>query len=306
MKKTNGKEVGKAKNTASENAGKLLRGVGAAATKIGGSALGAGSVVVEKAKSVNPAQFRVNPENMLRQAVKLPFVKVERDLFLKKELIKYYSGDVVGKAIDHNPAFAGIEREKIDEIAKQIINYETNRVSAISFTAGMPGGLAMAATVPADIAQYFGAILRVMQKLAYLYGFGDFEFGEEEVSDDTLNQIMVFLGAMMGVQGANAGVKAIAEAATQKVAKNLAQKALTKTTVYPIVKKVAQAVGVKITKEIFAKNVSKVVPVVGGVVSGGITYATFKPSAERLQKNFQELKLSDPAFYKEEAPIETE
>jgi len=47
---------------------------------------------------------------------------------------------------------------------------------------------------------------------------------------------------------------------------------------------ILSAFGVKMTKDVFAKGVSKAVPVVGGVVSGGLTYATFKPMAKRLQK----------------------
>lgn len=230
--------------------------------------------------------------------MKLPIVKVNREKFLHKELIRYYSEDVVNIAIKKNPAYAGIEKERINEISKQVINYETNKVSAISFVAGMPGGIAMAATVPADIAQYFGYMIRVMQKLAYLYGFEDFELNEETISDETLNQIMVFLGVMFGVQGANAGVKKIAEAAAKKVSKSLAQKALTKGTVYPVVKKIAQAVGIRMTKQIFAESVSKVVPVIGGVVTGGLSYVTFKPCAKKLKNSFKDLYLCDPHYYK--------
>ena len=45
----------------------------------------------------------------------------------------------------------------------------------------------MVATVPADIAQYFGYVIRVMQKLAYLYDYEDFELNEESISDNTMN-----------------------------------------------------------------------------------------------------------------------
>ena len=269
---------------AAENAGDAAKKVGSAATQIGDSVL---------------AKFSFSTEDVLRQAMKVPLVKVERAKFLKKELIGHYSEDVIDKAIEKNPACAGIEREKINEIAKQVINYETNKVSALSFAAGIPGGFAMAATIPADLVQYFGFTLRIMQKLAYLYGFDEFELNEDEISDEIMNQVMVFLGVMFGVQGANAGVRTIAEAATKKVSKSLAQKALTKTTVYPIVRKIAQTVGIRMTKQIFAEGVSKVVPVVGGVVSGGITYATFKPYSYKLQKSFKELNLSDPEFYKQ-------
>lgn len=238
-------------------------------------------------KNVDLSKVQFSTEDVLQQAMKIPLVKIDRAKFLKKELIRFYPDEIVGKAIDNNPAYAGIEREKINEIANQIINYETNKVSAISLAAGIPGGFAMVATVPADITQYFGFILRVMQKLAYLYGFEELELREDEISDETMNQIMVFLGVMFGVQRANASVKIIASAAAEKYSKSLAQKALTKTTIYPIVKKISQAVGFKMTKEIFSKNVSKVIPVLGGIVSGSLTYATFKPSSYKLKKKFR-------------------
>lgn len=236
-------------------------------------------------------------EDVIQAAMKIPVIKIDRAKFLQKELIKYYPEAVVNMAIEKNPAYAGIELKKINEISKQVINYETNKVTAISFVGGIPGGLAIAATVPADIIQYFAFMIRVMQKLAYLYGFEEFELNEEEISDETMNQIMLNLGIMFGVQGANAGVKMIAEAAAHKVSKSLAQKALTKGTIYPIVKKIAQTVGIKMTKQIFANSVSKIVPIIGGVVTGGLSYATFKPCAQRLKNSFKELYLCDPQYY---------
>lgn len=243
------------------------------------------------------SEIEVSPQDVMTCALQVPGVKIERSEFLFKELIKYYPEEQVLKSISSNPASTGIPREKINEIADQVIEYETNKVSAISFAAGIPGGFAMAATIPADVAQYFGFLLRVMQKLAYLYGFQEFELNENSISDDTMNQLLIFFGVMFGVTAANQGVKIIAETAGNKISRTLAQKALTKTTLYPIVKKVATTLGFKMTKDVFAKSVSKVIPVVGGAVSGGLTYLTFKPCAIKLKDNLKSLNLSDPAFY---------
>ena len=46
------------------------------------------------------------------------------------------------------------------------------------------------------------------------------------------------------------------------------------------------------TKEVFAKGVSKVVPVIGGVVSGSITLATMLPMGKRLANTLDEAKFS--------------
>ena len=279
--------------------GKLVGEVGNVVGKVASSTVDKTKEIkdntIQKIKELEVPE--ITPEDIVLQASKVPGVKIDRTAFLYKELIKYYSEDIVVSAMKNNPAYAGVTRDKINEIANQVIDYETNKVSAISFAAGIPGGLAMAASIPADVAQYFGFMLRVVQKLAYLYGFDDFELDGDSISDETMNNLLIFLGVMFGVQGANQGIKIIAETASKKVSKSLAQKALTKTTLYPIVKKVATTLGFKMTKEVFAKGVSKVVPVVGGVVSGGLTYLTFKPSAIKLQDSFKDLNLSDPSFY---------
>lgn len=244
-------------------------------------------------KDIMPREIHV--EDIIQQVVKIPMVRINRRNFLRKELSSYYSDSVVDAAIEKNPASAGVSRECVDRISRQVINYETNKVSAVSFAAGLPGGFAMTATIPADLVQYFGHMIRAMQKLAYLYGFEEFELNGENIRDETMNQIMIFMGIMFGVQGANAGMKVVVDAASKKAARELAQKALTKGTIYPIVKNIAKAVGIQMTKQIFAESVSKAVPIIGGVAAGGLSYATFKPCLKKLRKSFKELPLCDPA-----------
>lgn len=247
--------------------------------------------------AVKKISDNIKPEEIILQTAKLPIVKVNREKFLKKELGLYYPESIVDSAIENNPAYAGVTRECIHTISRQIINYETNKVSALSFAAGIPGWVAMPATVPADIAQYFGFMIRTMQELAYLYGFPDLGLSEDEIPAETMNQLLIFFGVMMGVQGANTGVKFVANAAAQKVLRTLPKKALTKGIIYPIVKKFAQMLGIKMTKQIFAEAISKAIPIVGGVFAGAMSYFSFKPSAKRLRKQFEELPLCDPKYF---------
>lgn len=235
---------------------------------------------------------------VLKSAMNMPGVQIRRADFLRKELSKRFSKDTVELAISRNPAFAGISVSEIDAIAKSCISVETKRVSAISVAAGIPGGLAMIGTIPADITQYFAHIVRVLQKLVYLYGWKELYNASGEFDDETVDKLTLFIGVMFGVNTANAAVTKIAQSAAVKVEKNLANKALTKTAIYPIVKKIAQALGYKMTKEIFAKGVSKAVPILGGIVSGTITYATFRPAANNLKKHLKELPMADVEFYK--------
>ena len=103
---------------------------------------------------------------------------------------------------------------------------------------------------------------------------------------------------MFGVNAASAAITKIANTAAIQAEKSLVQKALTKGTIYPIVKKIANIIGVKMTKSIFAKGVGKIIPVVGAVVSGGITFIGFRPMAKRLQKYLITLPTASVDFYK--------
>lgn len=236
---------------------------------------------------------------VIKSAVNCPGVKIDRRSFLKKELSKYYDEEIVLEAINTNPANAGIEISVIDNIAKACINYETNKVSGISALAGIPGGIAMFGTVTADMAQYFGHIIRILQKLMYLYGWGDIFNENGELDDATQNQLTLFIGVMFGVNTANSAVTKLAQNVALNFEKSLVRKSLTRGTIYPIVKKIARILGIKMTKQIFAKSVSKIIPIVGGGISGGLTYVTFKPSAIKLKNHLRTLPTADVNFYKQ-------
>ena len=47
----------------------------------------------------------------------------------------------------------------------------------------------MAGTIPADLAQDFAHVMRVEQKLAYLYGWQSFLNEDDEVDDETVAQV---------------------------------------------------------------------------------------------------------------------
>ncbi len=48
------------------------------------------------------------------------------------------------------------------------------------------------------------------------------------------------------------------------------------------------------TREVFAKTIKNAIPVVGGVVGGGITFISFKPCCVRLKDVLTDTMLSNP------------
>lgn len=240
----------------------------------------------------------IDIEDVIIMGLRVPGIKINRSEFLKAEFFKNHSSDVIEDAIMHTPAHAGISLDEINKIADEVIQHERVCVSGISAALGAPGGVAMAATIPADIAQYYGYMLRATQKLLYLYGFPEINTEEkgQKFDSETINILIICMGVMYGAAGANNALKTMAQALAKGVEKKLINAALTKGTIYPIVKSVASWFGKKMTKEIFAGFFKKAIPVVGGVVGGGLTYMSFKPCCDKLKASLQDTMLSNPNY----------
>lgn len=52
--------------------------------------------------------------------------------------------------------------------------------------------------------------------------------------------------------------------------------------------------------EVFAGFFKKAIPVVGGVIGGGMTFASFKPCCDRLRQVLKDTMLSNPNYRAEE------
>ena len=289
----------------------LADDVGKAATTAAGTVGKTAVAVADKTKEVatksqqailgavdQNGNGEIDIEDVIIMGLKVPGIRIDRTAFLQKELQMKCTQEVVDDAIAHNPLHAKVPLDVIDKIADEVIKYERACVSGISTALGMPGGVAMVATIPADIAQYYGYMLRTAQKLMYLYGFPEIDLEEkgQALDTETMNVLIICMGVMYGAAGANNALKAIAKALAAGVEKQLLRKALTKGTIYPIVKSVAKWFSVKMTKEVFAGFFKKAIPVVGGVIGGGITFLSFKPCCDKLKASLQNTMLSNPNY----------
>lgn len=229
----------------------------------------------------------------LKKLVRLRGVRISREDFLRQELRKLHLSDAeIECAIASNPLSAGVSRKSLDKLANDAISFETKKSTALSFAAGIPGGLAMLGTVPADLTQYYVHSLRIMQKLAYLYGWKEFLTDLDDVDDETIAQMGLFFGVMLGVAGAAESLSGFARViVAPAIEKRIARKALMKTTWYPVVKKSLRVIGVSVTKQSMAKTMSKIVPLIGGVISGGMTFVALQTQATRLKQHLRQLPL---------------
>src|SRR5438132_2108599 len=232
--------------------------------------------------------------SVLRTALALPGVKVDRKAFLRRALSKHVAEKVLQSAIDTSPAKAGVSKNTILRIATANIKWHRAGVSSVSFASGLPGGWWIAGTVPADLTQFFWHSLVMLQKLAYLYGWPELfsEDSELELEEETRLDLNVFVGAMLGAESAAKVLGDIAERAAAQVLKRLPRETLTKWGLYRLAREVAKRIGIKLTEDSFARYLSRIVPILGGIISGTVTWITFSLMTSRLAAHLESLPLA--------------
>ncbi|MGL4662187.1 MAG: EcsC family protein [Culicoidibacterales bacterium] len=225
---------------------------------------------------------------VLDNAIKIPGVKINRTAFLM-QTYNLSATDAENKNIAEI-----ITLEQMDKAAKKFITTNVTQSSAAAFALGLPGGFAMAATIPADIMQNFAFSLRLAQQLAYIYGFDNLFTENNEVDNETRYTFIAFLGIMFAVSGSGSVLRAMAPNVGKYIAKQTMKATLTKTTWYPMLKKISGIVSSKtLTKKGLSSFASKAIPVVGGVASASINVATMIPMANRLKNELRKYYLSE-------------
>ncbi|MDO4403584.1 MAG: hypothetical protein Q4C09_00975 [Atopobiaceae bacterium] len=295
-------------NHASKMAAEAAANAGEAVTK---AASDAGTLATQAAKATGDAaimakdavtnfadEHPIKIEEVIEAASKVPGVSINRESYLLGALNIHTTESMAQAAVETSPAEAGVPEELINKLADEAISYENNLATATSVAAGLPSNPAsMVGATVVDLGQFYAHVLRVAQKLGYLYGWKNIFQMEGDQMDDATRSIMVlFLGVMSGVQGAEKTLLAVAKTAGQVTSKRIARQALTKGTIYPIVKKVAYYLGLQMNKQIFGRAVGHAIPLLGGAISGVMTFATFSPMANRLKEYLAETPLAKPSY----------
>jgi len=214
----------------------------------------------------------------------VPGLLIERESFLRGTLGKTLSAEQLRRVIEAGD-YSTVSLDGIDAVADRLIGRTRLITSGASFLTGLPSSLPLLpATITADVAQSFAFYIRVAQELAYLYGetrdFTDME------DDEVVTSLLIYLGAMFGIRAAGRVLILVSNNAGEILAKKFGAVAVTKVLggiPWQVAKVIARLIGIKLTKEVAAKGIAKVLPILGGVVSGAITFTVFGPMAKRLQ-----------------------
>lgn len=223
-------------------------------------------------------------DEVLAVAVKAPMIKIDRAEFLKNNFSREVEPKMVDKIVQTSPIKAGVSEHILKKIASECIKNETYNVSALSFGTGFGGLIG----IPADLAQYLVHVLRISQKLAYIYGYPSMISIDGGMDDATKNIILLFIGMMYGVKGTEKVIANLSVTLAEQIAKNISREALTKTAWYPLLKEICKQVGIKVTKDTLGKAAFKSIPVLASIVSATLSYICFEKNAERLHKTLRE------------------
>lgn len=219
----------------------------------------------------------------------MPGAKIDRTSFLRKTF-RNLTTDEIKICINESPTKV-VDESILDAEANSIINSHTGKVTAISTASGIPGGFAMLAAIPADLANYYYHIVTVGQKLGYLYGFPDMVDNGGNLTKDGEIMLTAFIGVMNKVEAARELIKKLAVELSKRISEETAARVvgnfLSKQIVAQSIEVIAKKLGTQITSKTASRSLTKVIPIVSGLVCGGITYATFKPQAKRLHQSLK-------------------
>ena len=216
---------------------------------------------------------------------------MDRARYLAQAVGAKHSPAVVEAAIATTPAAAGLTARQIEKIAKKSLGKDGRRTTALSFAAGLPGGVAGAVTIPADLVQFYGYLIRAIQKLSYLYGWRDLVHVDAERTDvATASALVIFLGVMADVEKANDTLARLARLRESGAVDARLRTALAARTMQEEVNAISTELTRRMARRLTGQVAGKAIPVVGGIVSGVITGSGFDEMAKRLLRQAEREK----------------
>ena len=220
--------------------------------------------------------------NMVIKAVK-NMTHVDRNEFLRKTFPKTY---VACRGKDHlpSPAQLVVKASVLKQKAESVIRKHKFVCASISGGLGIPGGAGMAASIPADLAQFYGHLLVVAQKIGYIYGMQDLSQADDQTEYECL---IALLYIMMG-QTLNRSLSNVLKNCTKPFVRTVFQNRGGKEVFQRVMEfAVTKIGGEMLTKKGISRVASKLIPGISAGVSFGLTWMFFDQGCNRLLKHFE-------------------
>ena len=222
-------------------------------------------------------------EEIVSQAALLPGVSIDRTEFLAQAL-KHQSAQTIRRSIELSPAEAGVSINKLHHLAGKTLGREARRTTVASMAAGIPGGVAAAITIPADLVQLYAHLIRGIQMLSYLYGWRDTcHIPNGEMDLETRRAIVLFLGVMSGDEQADNDLARLAHL-RQSDGVRAALSASVDTDA------IAQRLEARMAHRMTGQVVGKSIPLAGAVIGATMSYGGFSDMWKRLRTQLEKIE----------------
>ena len=170
----------------------------------------------------------------------------------------------------------------IETAAKSFVNYQIAKCTTSGFITGLGGIITLPVAIPANIGSVMYVQMRMIATLAYMGGY-----------DTSSDQVQTLIYACL----AGISIDQILKQAGIKFGNKFAM-AMVKKIPGEVLTKINQKVGFRFITKFGTKgiiNLGKMVPVVGGVISGGFDFVETQGIASRSYKMFIEGRVGDDA-----------
>ena len=153
--------------------------------------------------------------------------------------------------------------------------------------AGLPGGFLSAVSIPADIIQFYTHQIIIIQKLAYLYGWKQLVDKSNIKDEKTLLKLTMFYGVMYGAKDAeNLLQKLESDDFSDTFFNGFEEKAI-----YKAASQIGKWFGVRLIKSITKQGTAKIIPILGGFISGGVSYVAAKSGTKKLHEYMKNISV---------------
>lgn len=190
----------------------------------------------------------------------------------------------MGSAIDlaeDYMAGSGTTEDKINSL----IRWQNTKAGSAGFVAGLGGAITLPVALPANIASTIYVQIRMVAAIAHMAG--------HDVKHDKVKTLiyLCLLGNSMNEVAKDFGITFGTKFATNYIQKNVTRDMLTK---------INKAVGFRLVTKFGTKgliNLGKIVPVLGGVIGGGLDAFTTNIVGNQARNTFLEFEPIDYMVY---------
>ncbi len=228
-------------------------------------------------------------DSAMKAGLKFPFVKIDREKFLKRKFGKKTTPEEFQKILDESP-LAVLSLAEVEKITKREVRLHAIWVGVLSFLLAIPSsGLLMWAAIAVDFVQFQLFVFVVLQKLLYLFGCKTI-LRENENFDKSADWVLLLISTVMIAKNQVVRMaKSAMGVAVKQGIQRFTVRMISKLMVLNVMKQVAKWFGVIVTRDMIAQSAEYVIPFLCALVSGLISLWLFFPMMRRLRCYLMEM-----------------